>query len=94
MVTFGVTPGGPETGYGYIKSGESLLDGMLVAEFVEKPDAATAEQYVASGDYYWNSGMFVFKASQYLEELKRQRPDIEQSVRKAFAALTTDHDFS
>jgi len=94
LVTFGITPTSPETGYGYIKAGKKIRGGMHVDEFVEKPDSATAEQYLASGNYYWNSGMFVFKASLYLAELKRQRPDIEASVRQAFAAMKTDADFS
>ena len=94
LVTFGVKPSGPETGYGYIKAGDSIDDGMEVVEFVEKPDMSTAERYIASGNYYWNSGMFVFKASRYLEELKQQRPDIEGSVTEAFAGMSTDVDFS
>ena len=94
LVTFGVKPTGAETGYGYIKAGKAIKKGMQVDEFVEKPDLATAEQYLASGDYYWNSGMFVFKASCFLDELKRQRPDIEQSVRRAFSGKTTDADFT
>jgi mannose-1-phosphate guanylyltransferase/mannose-6-phosphate isomerase len=94
LVTFGVKPTGPETGYGYIKAGEPLKNGLQVLEFVEKPDATTAETYIASGNYYWNSGMFVFKASRFLEELKQQRPDIEQSVSEAFANMSTDADFS
>ena len=94
LVTFGVKPTGPETGYGYIKAGDAIKKGMNVEEFVEKPDLATAEQYFASGDYYWNSGMFVFKASSFLAELKRQRPDIEQSVRDAFSGKTTDANFT
>ena len=94
LVTFGVKPTGPETGYGYIKVGAARKKGMQVDEFIEKPDLATAEQYLASGDYYWNSGMFVFKAVRFLAELKRQRPDIEQSVRRAFSGKTTDADFT
>ncbi len=63
LVTFGIVPTAPETGYGYIKGGDSISgaesDAFVVSEFVEKPDLATAEQYLASGDYYWNSGMFL-----------------------------------
>jgi len=77
LVTFGIVPTGPETGYGYIERGaEQGENGFDVTCFVEKPDAKTAEQYVASGKFYWNSGMFMFKASRYLEELKAHRPDI------------------
>ena len=71
LVTFGIVPKSPETGYGYIKRGESQKGiGYSVAEFVEKPDHTTAKSYIATGDYYWNSGMFLFKASRYLDELK------------------------
>jgi len=94
LVTFGIKPTSPETGYGYIKAGQAIKGGNHVDEFVEKPDSATAEHYVASGNYYWNSGMFVFKASRYLAELKRQRPDIEAAVRQAFSVMKTDADFS
>jgi mannose-1-phosphate guanylyltransferase/mannose-6-phosphate isomerase len=94
LVTFGIKPTSPETGFGYIKAGKNIKGGHHVDEFVEKPDSATAERYLASGNYYWNSGMFVFKASRYLEELKRQRPDIEAAVRQAFDAMKTDADFS
>ncbi len=93
LVTFGIEPTGPETGYGYIKAGETLDQGRSVVEFVEKPDLSTAEAYIATGDYYWNSGMFVFKAARYLEELKRQRSDIEQSARHAFQGSSIDTDF-
>jgi len=83
LVTFGVVPTEAHTGYGYIKSGESVNDiGFAVAQFVEKPDLATAQQYLESGEYYWNSGMFMFKASVYLRELSEHAPDI-------FAACTS-----
>jgi mannose-1-phosphate guanylyltransferase/mannose-6-phosphate isomerase len=83
LVTFGVVPSEAHTGYGYIKSGESVNDiGFEVAEFVEKPDLATAKAYLASGNYYWNSGMFMFKASVYLRELSEHAPEI-------FAACTS-----
>ncbi len=88
LVTFGVKPTSPETGYGYIKT-----DGHLVEKFIEKPDLATAESYVASGQYYWNSGMFMFRASRYLEELKKYAPDILASCEKTVAAETRDLDF-
>ena len=66
LVTFGIVPSSPETGYGYIKAGESKSSCSPVLQFVEKPDLVTAEAYLASGDYFWNSGMFMFKASRYL----------------------------
>ena len=97
LVTFGIVPDHPETGYGYIKAKNSIspksFQASSVAEFVEKPDLATAEQYVASGNYYWNSGMFMFKASTYLLELNHYRPDIFNACQAAFDAITTDLDF-
>ncbi len=94
MVTFGVTARGPETGYGYVKAGEVTGDAFLVEEFVEKPDRATAERYVKAGNYYWNSGMFAFKAQRYLDELERLRPDIAAAATRAFAGRTVDADFT
>lgn len=96
LVTFGIRPDAPETGYGYIRRGEALaeLDGAWrVGAFVEKPDQATAQTYLASGDYYWNSGMFVFKAARYLEELARLRPDILGAARAAWKNRKADLDF-
>lgn len=95
LVTFGIVPGSPETGYGYIEQGEVLSDAGAreVARFVEKPDLATAQSYVASGKYLWNSGMFMFDAARYLEELQLYAPDILASCRAAFAALEVGPDF-
>ncbi|WP_392389673.1 mannose-1-phosphate guanylyltransferase/mannose-6-phosphate isomerase [Aeromonas caviae] len=94
LVTFGIVPTGPETGYGYIKQGSPLSDaGFEVERFVEKPDLPTAKQYVSSKDYLWNSGMFLFKASRYLEELRLHRPDILEACEKAIAGCTADLDF-
>lgn len=93
LVTFGIVPTAPETGYGYIQGGEAISDAFAVNEFVEKPDLATAEQYLASGDYYWNSGMFMFKASVYLSELKMHRPDIFEACEKSIAHTEADIDF-
>ena len=92
LVTFGIVPTGPETGYGYIKAaaGEGV---RKVEGFVEKPDAATAQKYIEHGGYFWNSGMFVFRASRYLEELSRHRPDILAACRQAFAEAKRDADF-
>ncbi len=95
LVTFGIAPGWPETGYGYIRAG-AATDGesvFAVAEFVEKPDAATAEAYLAAGGYYWNSGMFLFRASRYLEELQRFQPDMLEACRAAYAGAKQDLDF-
>ena len=92
LVTFGIVPTAPETGYGYIKAAPG--DGVRAVEcFVEKPDLATAEAYLASGEYFWNSGMFAFRASRYLEELGRSRPDILEHARAALAKARRDVDF-
>jgi mannose-1-phosphate guanylyltransferase/mannose-6-phosphate isomerase len=95
LVTFGIVPTGPETGYGYIRAGAaSPLPGvMAVAGFVEKPDAATAAGYLASGGYFWNSGMFLFRASRYVQELGQFAPAILAAVRAALAGATRDVDF-
>ena len=96
LVTFGVAPAYPETGYGYIRTaGPAPADGApaAVEAFVEKPDAETAERYVASGRYYWNSGMFMFRASRYLQALAQYRPDIDEACRAAMAGLRRDGDF-
>ena len=76
LVTFGVAPTSAETGYGYIKAGSEFEQAFSVEQFVEKPDSETAEKYLASNKYYWNSGMFMFKASVFLNELEKYRPDI------------------
>ncbi|WP_413723242.1 mannose-1-phosphate guanylyltransferase/mannose-6-phosphate isomerase [Sodalis sp. RH23] len=94
LVTFGIVPTGPETGYGYIHRGEKIgseSDKVFnVHRFVEKPDLATAEEYIGTGEYYWNSGMFMFRARQYLAELGKFRPDILAACQKAFAAPEQD----
>ena len=93
LVTFGIVPTGPETGYGYIRAATG--DGARAVErFVEKPDLATASEYVASGQYYWNSGMFLFKASRYLQELERFRPDMLAGSRDAWSRARRDSDFT
>ena len=85
LVTFGITPSAPETGYGYIKVGQAIAPMVKrVAGFKEKPDAEAAEQYISSGEYLWNSGMFLMKASRYLEELEQFAPDIASSASEAF----------
>ncbi|MDQ3040271.1 MAG: mannose-1-phosphate guanylyltransferase/mannose-6-phosphate isomerase [Pseudomonadota bacterium] len=97
LVTFGIVPDAPETGFGYIEADKKAAendDGVRrVSRFVEKPDAVTAQAYVDAGSYYWNSGMFLFRASRYLEELQRFRPDIVAGVRTAFEAAQRDGDF-
>ncbi len=94
LVTFGIVPTAPETGYGYVRRGAALGEaGFHVAAFVEKPALAVAEQYLASGDYLWNSGMFCFRASRFLEELGKYRPDILAACRAAFSNPQTDLDF-
>lgn len=94
LVTFGILATAPETGYGYIKSGVAINDAALsVAAFVEKPDLLTAQKYLESGDYFWNSGMFAFKAGVYLHELQRFNPRMLEICREAFAAAKIDYDF-
>jgi mannose-1-phosphate guanylyltransferase/mannose-6-phosphate isomerase len=93
LVTFGIVAHAPETGYGYIRRGEGEGPAYPVAQFTEKPSLDVALQFVASGDYYWNSGMFVFKASRYLDELARYAPDILEASRAAYEKAKTDLDF-
>jgi mannose-1-phosphate guanylyltransferase/mannose-6-phosphate isomerase len=93
LVTFGIVAHAPETGYGYIRRGSGAGPAFPVAQFIEKPPLDVAQQFVASGDYFWNSGMFVFKASRYLAELGAYAPDILEAVRAAFQAAKTDLDF-
>jgi len=94
LVTLGVKPTSPNTGYGYIQKGaESEFGACSVEQFVEKPDLETAKQFVESGEYYWNCGIFIFKASRYLEELKQHAPEIYEACEKAVAEKYTDLDF-
>lgn len=93
LVTFGIVPTSPETGYGYIKAGDTQGHAFTVEQFVEKPDLVTAQGYLASDDYYWNSGMFLFKASRYLEELKKYNPEILIACEQAMRVTTPDMDF-
>ncbi|WP_310273677.1 mannose-1-phosphate guanylyltransferase/mannose-6-phosphate isomerase [Rheinheimera soli] len=93
LVTFGIVATGPETGYGYIKRGVEKSGAYSVQQFVEKPDLETAKSYVSSGEYYWNSGMFIFKASVYLAELKQHRPDIYAACEQSMAEVDPDLDF-
>ena len=96
LVTFGIQPQKAETGYGYIERGPALAGcggAFAVARFVEKPEAATAERYVASGEFFWNSGIFLFPAALYLSELERLRPDMLAACRQALAEARRDDDF-
>jgi len=93
LVTFGIVPSEAHTGYGYIKKGEKNVSGYEVEEFVEKPSSDVAHDYVKTGKYLWNSGMFLFKASRYLEELEKFRPDIYKSCEAAVNELQIDLDF-
>ena len=95
IVILGVTPDKPETGYGYIQinQAEANADARTVRRFLEKPDAATAQAYLAEGGYYWNAGMFVLKASVWLKSLDQFRPDILQATQAAWDKRTADNQF-
>lgn len=99
LVTFGIVPNAPETGYGYIHRGSELKSFLNeekaygVNQFVEKPNLAVAKGYLASGEYYWNSGMFMFSARRYLAELKMSRPDIYQACLASMNDIRSDLDF-
>lgn len=100
LITFGIVPTGPETGYGYIKKGKKLgtkgstkASAYAVERFVEKPDRATAKNYVSSGDYLWNSGMFMFRASAFLKELRRFAPTMLAACTRAYRTSARDLDF-
>src|SRR5690606_23289968 len=93
-VTFGVVPTKPETGYGCIRRAQGEAPAYPIARFVEKPDLETARGYVESGEYFWNSGMFLFKASAVLEELRTLAPEIYQACAQAVTAAKGDLDFT
>ncbi len=93
IVILGVTPDRPETGYGYIQAVVAPTPTLVVERFVEKPDEATARQYLAEGGYYWNAGMFVLKASVWLQAIESFRPDIAATTRAAWARRSTDAAF-
>ncbi|MCJ7779787.1 MAG: mannose-1-phosphate guanylyltransferase/mannose-6-phosphate isomerase [Acidimicrobiia bacterium] len=91
LLTFGIDPTGPETGYGYIRFGDRLAEGVhIVEEFREKPDRATADEYLASGRYLWNSGIFMFLASRFLVELETHAPGVLDAARAALAGAERD----
>jgi mannose-1-phosphate guanylyltransferase/mannose-1-phosphate guanylyltransferase/mannose-6-phosphate isomerase len=97
LVTFGVVPTSAQTGYGYIQAastGGAGLTAHNIQQFVEKPNLATAQTYVDSGDYFWNSGMFAFKASRYLDELESYQPEMLSACRAAFEGASVDLDFT
>jgi len=103
LVTFGIVPTHAETGYGYIKQGAPIkgtklnntdVEGFAVANFIEKPNLEKAQEYLSAGDYLWNSGMFMFKASRYLEELQKYSPEIYNACKNAYETKTTDLDFT
>ncbi len=93
LVTFGIVPQGPHTGYGYIEVGEGGNGATPVKAFVEKPDLETAQQFVSGGRHFWNSGMFVFRADAYLDELGKHAPDMLAACRSAMAEAVPDLDF-
>lgn len=93
LVAFGIVPNKPETGYGYINAGSEGEQGAAINKFVEKPNLGTAEQYVASGDYFWNSGMFVFGAKAYLDELSQYEPSTIEHCQNALDNAKQDLDF-
>lgn len=93
LVTFGIVAESPHSGYGYIKRGQKEGVGFKVSEFVEKPSIELAQKYVNSGDYYWNSGMFLLKASLYLKELSKFSPVIYKNCQLALEKVERDHDF-
>jgi mannose-1-phosphate guanylyltransferase/mannose-6-phosphate isomerase len=93
LVTFGIVAHAPETGYGYIRRGAGEGPAYPVAQFVEKPPLQRAREYVESGEYYWNSGMFVFQAARFLEELQALAPAILEAARASLLAAKTDLDF-
>ena len=94
LVTFGITPNSPETGYGYIQMGAKLQDdNATIAAFVEKPDTATAQQYLDSGDYLWNSGMFMMTANNWLTAIRELQPEMAECVEQAWQQGERDRDF-
>lgn len=93
IVTFGIVPDAPHTGFGYIQAAIRGNEGSDILAFKEKPDVITAQSYIDSGNYYWNSGMFMFSSSTYLQELKTYAPDIFKSCQEAYSEMYQDLDF-
>ncbi|HUN74963.1 MAG TPA: mannose-1-phosphate guanylyltransferase/mannose-6-phosphate isomerase [Steroidobacteraceae bacterium] len=94
LVTFGIVPSSPETGYGYIQRGAAIGEVNRIERFVEKPSVERAREFVASGEYYWNSGMFMFGARRYLAELERFAPEIAAACDAAYRGAKSDLDFT
>jgi mannose-1-phosphate guanylyltransferase/mannose-6-phosphate isomerase len=94
LATFGIVASAPETGYGYIQRGEASGAAFRITRFVEKPNSERAREFVASGNYYWNSGMFLFRARRYLQELERFAPEMARTCEAAFRGATADMDFT
>jgi mannose-1-phosphate guanylyltransferase / mannose-6-phosphate isomerase len=94
LATFGIVARTPETGYGYIQRGEASGAAFRIARFVEKPNAERAREFVVSGNYYWNSGMFLFRARRYLQELERFAPEMARICEAAFRGAKADLDFT
>lgn len=94
LVTFGIVPSGPETGFGYIEAGEALSQGRKAVRFVEKPSLEKAQAYLASGNFYWNSGMFCFQAGRLLEEMAQHAPDVASAVQACWQALKAQPNIS
>ncbi|WEK45877.1 MAG: sugar phosphate nucleotidyltransferase [Candidatus Andeanibacterium colombiense] len=90
LVSFGIAPTRPETGYGYLKQGPALAEGFRIERFVEKPDRATAEGWLAEGGYWWNGGIFAFEVGTFLDELARHRPAMAEAVRASVASGSED----
>ena len=93
LATFGIVASAPETGYGYIERGAPSGAAFRIARFIEKPNSERAREFVASGDYYWNSGMFLFRARRYLQELERFAPEMARICEQAFRGAREDLDF-
>lgn len=93
LVTLGIVPSRAETGFGYIEQGDAVGSGYKVERFIEKPDVATADEFLKRGNFLWNSGMFAFKASVYLDELKQYRPEIYRACQNATVDFSADLDF-
>ncbi len=93
LITFGIVPTSAETGYGYIKRGQAAGAGYDVDQFVEKPEKSVAEGFLKSGEYYWNSGMFMFKADSFLKELSQFKPDILKCCQQATEDMQSDFGF-
>lgn len=92
LTTFGIVPNAPETGFGYIRAGQARGEGFVIEAFVEKPDLATAEQYLAAGNYYWNAGMFCFSAAALIEAAGRHCPEVLEAARACLARTDCQSD--